>query len=744
MSRMALLRERVMLLERGGSLDASTEDAVSNCDSCGESIVGSVNGCSSVVNSIGSSRTGSMAFSDSKQSKGAFDGTRSYLAAFPRYRNSGAFVHGTRFRNFTSIMELGLKTANSDIFMIDEVRPDGRVPGLHNPPEILIFIDENKARSEFMEFEYDAAQGTWRTKGINGVIRPWFFQKVVDQRPGLGKGNVLFQSKEDPMMLANQMKGSQVPPYLIHATYWSSVHAIMREGILPAKRPTSSLREPFKELLQGAENHIYTVSSHLFTSTKYQSHMFLRSPPEPEMVPEVEELDYKVPAELVGLEKAPDALFIIDARKAIDLGLQLNLVQSADREETIFVEGAIPRELLSKVEPNDPVDLPDALKAKVVDVGSFEDFPVIDLSNTDEAALLEQLRYACEVAGFMQIVGHGVCEDLQQQQLDMTRRFFQLSEAVKADLGLNASSPLRGYLGKGVEDLDEVFGAKVDEAARGRAIPKARKDNKEALDTNGVAWSRPEGGFVARSLGMPSRIPAEELLPGFEEVLDAYAREMFRVCRRLLELMAAVLELPADFFEQHLTAPVATHRLCHHWPMQDLSQEVSMGGHTDYGLLTILKQDIVGGLQVFNARDSRWVHCVPIENAFVVNLGDMMDRWTGGRFKATVHRVVNVSPTDSYCVPYFLEPNMDTLIVHGGLCQPESLPNNDSKALHRRRCQLRQHWMQQRSTRGAATSEEIVERFYRASGQLKDLAETPISPAGSLKAKCRQPRRKNR
>jgi len=144
------------------------DDSLSDLGNAAGSQVGSLKGsavCSAVTGSqsqMGSVRTGA---------------NYSAFTAPPRYRNSGAFVHGTKFRHFHSIMEQGLKAAKSDIYMIDEVRTDGRVPGLRDPPEILILIDETKARGERMEFEYDAAQGSWKTKGINGVIRPWFFSK---------------------------------------------------------------------------------------------------------------------------------------------------------------------------------------------------------------------------------------------------------------------------------------------------------------------------------------------------------------------------------------------------------------------------------------------------------------------------------------------------------------------------------------------------------------------------------------
>lgn len=697
-----------------------------NVDGAADNGSSIADGNCSVHGSILSART------DSKHSVQTFSKFSAFTAP-PRYRNSGAFVHGTKFRNFKPIMQEGLKAAKSEIFMIDEVRADGRVPGLPNPPEILIFIDENKARSENMEFEYDSGQGTWKTKGIGGVIRPWFFQKVLDQRRGPGRGNVLFQSKEDPMMQANVIRGPQRPQYLIHATYWENVFGIMSEGIVPAKNPTSTVRQPFKELLQGAESHVYTVScpwgsacedlpSDLVRAISERSEPEAggRRTTEPEVVPEdeAEPLHYKVTKDEVGLERAPDAFFIIDTHKADALGVRLDMVQSADREDTILVQGPVPRELLTRVEANDPMNLPECLRAKIVDPRSFNEIPIIDLRQ-DEATLVSQLQYACEVVGFMQVVGHGVSTELQLKHMEMQRRFFQLPDHIKTRIALSDENPVRGWFGKGGEDLDQVLQEQVDKAEGQKIVQQSRKDNKEALDTNGVPWSRPRGGAVAAMFGMPSQLPAEEELPGFREVIDQYAKDMFQLARRLLSLMALVLGLPRDFFEQHLTAPVATHRLLHYWPLKDFNTEIGVGEHTDYGLLTILKQDSVGGLQVLNAKDSIWVHCCPVDDAFVVNLGDMMSRWTASRFKSTVHRVVNVSPEERYSVPYFLEPNMDSLIVHGALCDG-ALGKGQDLTEHQRRCRLRKLWQESRKHEAAsATAEDILERFYRAAGQLR-------------------------
>lgn len=355
--------------------------------------------------------------------------------------------------------------------------------------------------------------------------------------------------------------------------------------------------------------------------------------------------------------------------------------------------------------------------------------PIIDLTKSRQE-VIEQLRYACEVVGFMQVMGHGVPEDLIERHDRLHRALFDLPDAVKGRLHLNAASPVRGYFGKGGEDLDQILAEKVDQSDKQRVAHQVRKDNKECIDLNGVPWSKPKGGFVAKVFGMPSRFPEE--LPDCRKVSEDYSAEMFRLCKELLGLMAEILGHPRDFFDKYLTNPVATLRLLHYWPIKDFTTEIGVGEHTDYGLLTILKQDHVGGLQVLNYKDKKWVHACPVANAFVVNIGDMLARWSGHQFKSTVHRVVNLSCEERYSVPFFLEPNLDTLItpgeIAGGLSEG-SFPTdgqddggrdcvgNDE---HARGCR-EMRWSQRLRSMGApATAEDILERFYRGSGQLRD------------------------
>jgi isopenicillin N synthase-like dioxygenase len=130
--------------------------------------------------------------------------------------------------------------------------------------------------------------------------------------------------------------------------------------------------------------------------------------------------------------------------------------------------------------------------------------------------------------------------------------------------------------------------------------------------------------------------------------------------------MALALGQPRDFFIHGATNPVSTLRLLHYWPeshnANHSTAHIGAGAHTDYGLLTLLQQDDVGGLQVFNKHTSQWLKVPYIEGALVVNIGDMMERWSSKQFQSTIHRVISNPDKHRYSVPFFFSPNIDTPI----------------------------------------------------------------------------------
>src|SRR5262249_49882999 len=143
----------------------------------------------------------------------------------------------------------------------------------------------------------------------------------------------------------------------------------------------------------------------------------------------------------------------------------------------------------------------------------------------------------------------------------------------------------------------------------------------------------------------PNLWPAQ--LPGFRELVYAYHEVMVDLSRTLLRGIALSLELPEDYFAKLMLNPISIQRLLHYPPQHGHITEdiIGVGAHTDYGNLTILAQDNVGGLQVMN-RDGDWVEATPIEGTFVLNIGDLVQRLTNDVYLANMHRVVNTSGRD--------------------------------------------------------------------------------------------------
>ena len=156
--------------------------------------------------------------------------------------------------------------------------------------------------------------------------------------------------------------------------------------------------------------------------------------------------------------------------------------------------------------------------------------------------------------------------------------------------------------------------------------------------------------------------PSPSVFPEFRPAVAAYYAELLRLARQMIKLFAEVLHLPPDYFDDLITTLGAMGRLIHYPPQSTSDPEaLGIGAHTDIECFTILCQGPVSALQILNS-EGEWIQAPPIPGTFVVNIGDLLARWTNDRFMSTVHRVWNVTREERCSIPFFFGVNYDAVI----------------------------------------------------------------------------------
>lgn len=296
--------------------------------------------------------------------------------------------------------------------------------------------------------------------------------------------------------------------------------------------------------------------------------------------------------------------------------------------------------------------------------------PVIDLkggvrsSAAERRAIAAEIRDACQNIGFFYIVNHGVPDELIQKQFDWTARFFALPMDEKMPLHMRKSPTTAGYEPIAEQRLDS------QDTSSDAAPPDLKESyycGMEVPDTHAFAKRR------VRGIGH-NQWP--ESLPGFKDQMVVYHGALRDLSNHLLTLVAQSLELEENWFAEHHDWPGSVLRLVRYPPQPASSEfnQLGAGAHTDWGGITLLAQDNLGGLEVQNAADE-WVAAPPIEGSFVVNLGDLMSRWTNGVYRSNMHRVLNADGTrDRYSIPFFHSPRFDAVIKPVPTCVSDDQP----------------------------------------------------------------------
>lgn len=276
--------------------------------------------------------------------------------------------------------------------------------------------------------------------------------------------------------------------------------------------------------------------------------------------------------------------------------------------------------------------------------------PIIDIAPlyADNAsawpAVAEQIDRACRDWGFFYIVGHPISAERIDALLGAAKTFFAQPAEEKLRIDITQTAHHRGYGAIATEQLD----------------PSKPSDLKETFDMGfHMPADHPEV-LAGKPLRGPNRHPD---LPGWGKLMEQHYADMQDLAKILLRAMAMALEIEHDFFDARFHEPISVLRMIHYPPRHTATsaEQQGAGAHTDYGCITLLYQDDAGGLQV-RARNGEWIDAPPIAGSFVVNIGDMMARWSNDRYTSTPHRVISPLGVDRYSMPFFAEPHPDTLI----------------------------------------------------------------------------------
>ncbi|MEO1999508.1 MAG: 2-oxoglutarate and iron-dependent oxygenase domain-containing protein [Planctomycetaceae bacterium] len=280
--------------------------------------------------------------------------------------------------------------------------------------------------------------------------------------------------------------------------------------------------------------------------------------------------------------------------------------------------------------------------------GQQVSLPVVDVApllgdESGRTAVADAIAAACTESGFFYVSGHGIPEALGERLERLSREFFAWPLEEKLALHMQFGGPAwRGYFGLGDE------------------LTLGRPDHKEGLYFGNELPASDTRVAAGVPLHGANQFPN---IPEFRETVLDYIDHVTRLGHDLMAGIALSLGLEAEYFHERYTHdPLILFRIFHYpaLPSSSAGALWSVGEHTDYGILTILRQDETGGLQVRSGTE--WIDARPIPGTLVCNIGDMLDRMTGGRYRSTAHRVRNPGRSSRLSFPLFFDPGFDVSV----------------------------------------------------------------------------------
>ncbi|MGI9270397.1 MAG: isopenicillin N synthase family dioxygenase [Woeseiaceae bacterium] len=283
--------------------------------------------------------------------------------------------------------------------------------------------------------------------------------------------------------------------------------------------------------------------------------------------------------------------------------------------------------------------------------------PLIDMDNgADSDASIEA---AFRDVGFIYLVGHGIAPSLVASVRSAVREYFALPLEQKARDRISRDN-YRGYIPTG------FFNANAGDSVADRYEGYKLHYEVQAADPISEQCD----------LYGPNKWPVRP--QQLKQIVLAYWRECDRVSNKLLLSIANILGTPAEQFLRNFEQPLTNMTLLHYPPQPPAADAFGIHPHKDTDALTILAPDPVGGLFVRTRAGQSWIKAEPPDNALIVNIGDLLELWSGGYFVSTPHKVVNTSGAERYSFPYFVVPRFDTVVRP--LCEPQ--PGFDRPSVH--------------------------------------------------------------
>ncbi|EXB63674.1 Flavonol synthase/flavanone 3-hydroxylase [Morus notabilis] len=284
---------------------------------------------------------------------------------------------------------------------------------------------------------------------------------------------------------------------------------------------------------------------------------------------------------------------------------------------------------------------------------NIDGVPLIDLSPISSLdagdhdprkieGLVREIGKACEEWGFFQVINHGVAAETRRRLESVARKFFEQAAEEKRKVRRDEKSVLGYYdteLTKNVRDWKEVFDMAVVD-------PILVPSSPDPDDNDLLEWF--------------SRWP--DYPPEFREACEEYARETAKLAMKLMELTARSLGLPANKFKDYFKDQTSFMRLNHYPPCPFPHLALGVGRHKDSGCLTVLAQDDVGGLEVRRKFDGEWISVKPTPDAYIINVGDIIQVWSNDRYESVEHRVTVNSEKERFSIPFFFNPAHYTVV----------------------------------------------------------------------------------